>query len=186
MSALRPVTLIAAGAIAVHELSYLARFGTAGSHAPADHSYVAALLPGLAILAALALFATVVRGVAGTRTPPASPPTRVLTYAAAILALFFGQETVEGLLAGADPVQIASVLAAHGVMAIPLALALALIASLAMHGLETVEARIATRFDQSTPQRAPRLGLRPRLLGVVLSPALLAGSAAPRAPPTPA
>jgi hypothetical protein len=185
MSALRPVTLIAGGAIAVHELSYLAGFGTAGSHAPADHSYVAALLPALAIVAALALFATVERGVAGTRTPPASPLTP-LTYAAAILALFFGQETVEGLLAGADPVQIASVLAAHGVVAIPLALALGFVAWLAMHGLETVEARIATRFDQSTPRCAPRLGLRPRLLDVVLSPALLAGSAAPRAPPSPA
>jgi hypothetical protein len=186
MSALRPVTLIAGGAIAVHELSYLAGFGTAGSHAPADHSYVAALLPALAILAALALFATVERGVAGTRTPPASALTRALTYAAAIVAVFFGQEAVEGLLAGAGPVQIASVLAARGVMAIPLALALGFIASLAMHGLETVEARIATRFDQSTPRRAPRLGLRPRWLDVVLSPTLLAGSAAPRAPPSPA
>jgi hypothetical protein len=184
MSALRHVTLIAGGAIAVHELSYLAGFGTAGSHAPTDHSYVAALLPALAIVAALALFATVERGVAGRRTRPASPRTRVLTYAAAILSLFLGQETVEGLLAGADPVQIASVLAAHGVMAIPLALGLGFVAWLAMRGLETVEARIATRFDRSTPRRAPRLGVRPRLLDVILSPALLAGGAAARAPPS--
>ena len=186
MSALRPVTLIAGGAFAVHELSYLAGFGAAGSHAPADHSYVAALLPALAILAALALFATVERGVAGRRAPPASPPARALTYAAAILALFFGQELVEGLLAGADVVQIGPVLAAHGVVAIPLALALGSVTWLAMRGLETVEARIATRFDQSTPRRAARLGLRPRWLDVVLSPAMLAGSAAPRAPPSPA
>jgi hypothetical protein len=185
MSALRPVTLIAGGAFAVHELSYLAGFGAAGSHAP-DHSYVAALLPALAILAALALFATVERGVAGRRAPPASPLARVLTHAAAILALFFGQELVEGLLAGADVVQIGPVLAVHGVVAIPLALALGSVTWLAMRGLETVEARIATRFDQSTPRHAARLGLRPRWLNVVLSPAMLAGSAAPRAPPSPA
>lgn len=184
MSALRPVTLIAGGAFAVHELSYLAGFGTAGSHAPTDHSYVTALLPALAIVAALALFATVERGVTGRRTRPASPPTRILTYTAAILSLFFGQEMVEGLLAGANPVQIATVLAAHGVMAIPLALALGLVAWLAMRGLETVEARIATRFERSTPRRAARLGLRPRWLDVVLSPALLAGGAAARAPPS--
>jgi hypothetical protein len=184
MSALRPVTLIAGGAFAVHELSYLAGFGTAGSNAPVDHSYVAALLPPLAILAALALFATVERGVAGRRAQPASPLTRVLTYAAAILALFIGQEMVEGLLASADPIQIGTVLAAHGVVAIPLAVALGFVVWLAMRGLETVEARIATRFDQSTPRRAARLGLRPRWLDFALSPALFAGSAAPRAPPS--
>jgi hypothetical protein len=184
MSALRPVTLIAGGAFAVHELSYLAGFGTAGSHAPTDHSYVAALLPALAIVAALALFATVERGVAGRRTRPTSPPTRVLTYTAAILSLFFGQEMVEGLLAGADPIQIGPVLAAHGVMAIPLALALGFAAWLVMRGLETVEARIATRFERSTPRRSAGLGLRPRWLDAVLSPTLLAGSAAPRAPPS--
>jgi hypothetical protein len=182
MPALRPATLIAAGAFAVHELSYLA--GPEAPHATWGHAYVAALLPALAILAALGLFVTIERGVAGRRTPAASPLTRVLTYAAAILALFLGQEAVEGLLAGADPVQIGAMFAAHGVVAIPLAFGFGFVAWLAMRGLETVEAHIATRFDQSTPRHAARSGLRPRWLDVVLSPALLAGSAAPRAPPS--
>ena len=184
MSALRPVTLIAGGAFAVHELSYLAGFGAAGRHAPADHRTCRA-----ASGAGDRGGAGAVRHRGARRCGEARPPASPLTGLSPTLPRswpFFGQELVEGLLAGADPVQIASVLVAHGVVSIPLALALGFVTWLAMRGLETVEARIATRFDQSTPRRAPRLGLRPRWLDVVLSPAMLAGSAAPRAPPSPA
>jgi hypothetical protein len=182
MAALRSATLVAAGALAAHELTYLAGVGPEGSHAAADHSYLSAVIPALAVLVALTLLATVERGVAGSGVR-SSPLSRILAYGGAIVALFFAQETTEFLVAGADPAQIVALLAHQGLISVTLALCLGAGVWLAVRGLEAVEERIAIRFYRSAARRALRSGPRPRWLDVVLSPALLAGGAAARAPP---
>jgi hypothetical protein len=184
VAALRAATFVAGGAFAVHELSYLAGSGAADSAALQGHSYLSGLLPALAALAALTLLATVEGGLAGPRVRRRSPLSRILTYAGAILAVVLAQEAAERLLVGGDPAAIGTLLAHGGILAAPLALGFGTLAWLAVRGLEAVEERIATRFAESSAPRRPRASLRPRWLDVVLSPVLLAGGAAARAPPS--
>ena len=182
IAALRPATLVAGGAFAVHELSYVAGYGGGASLALRDHSYLAGLLPALAVLVALTLLATVEGGLAGQRTLRASPLTRILTYAAAIVAIFAVQETAESLLAGGGPAQIAALLAHGGVAAVPLALGFGFLAWLAARGLEAVEGCLVARFAQPV-HRARRSTRRPRRAPAFALP-VLAACAAARAPPS--
>ena len=184
VAALRAATFVAGGAFAVHELSYLAGPGAADSAALQGHSYLSGLLPVLAVLAALTLLATVEGGLAAPRARRSSPLGRILTYAAAILGVFLAQEAAEGLLVGGDPAAIATLLAHGGIVAAPLALGFGTLAWIAVRGLEAVEERIASRFAESAAPGRPRAGLRPRWLDVVLEPAIVAGCAAARAPPS--
>jgi len=184
IAALRPATFVAAGAFAVHELSYLAGYGAGAPHALQDHTYLAGLLPALAVLVALTILATVEGGLSATRVRRASPLSRILTYAGAIVAIFAVQEAAESLVAGRDPAQIGVLLAHGGLVAVPLALGFGALAWLAVRGLEAVEKRIAIRFERPASPGAARFGLRPRWLDVVLEPAMLAGGAAARAPPS--
>jgi hypothetical protein len=180
ISSLRPATLVASGAFAVHELSYLA----GGSHASdtAGHTYLEALLPLLAVLVGLTVVATVESGIAGgsARRRRRSPAARTLTYGAAILAVFGVQELAEGLLVGDDA---AVLLSPVGLVAIPLALGFGLLAWLAAHALEAVECNIAARFDAIGHRPASSTD-RPPCLALVFSPAAQAAAAAPRAPPS--
>jgi hypothetical protein len=184
VAALRAATFVAAGAFAVHELSYLAGSGAADSSALERHSYLSGLLPALAVLAALTLLATVEGGLAGPRVRRRSPLSRILTYTAAILAVFLAQEAAESLVVGGGPAALGAVLAHGGIVAVPLALGFGTLAWLAVRGLEAVEERIATRFAGSAAPGRAGASLRPRWLDVVLKPAILAGCAAARAPPS--
>src|SRR5919108_2038861 len=91
IAALRPGTLVAGGAVAVHQLSYLA----GGWHAldGPGHAYLEGLLPLLAVLAGLTVLAAVEGGLAGggAGVRRRSPVARILAYAAAILAVFVVQ-----------------------------------------------------------------------------------------------
>jgi hypothetical protein len=183
VTALRPGTLAAGGGSAVHQLSYLAG-GAGGSHAlhGPGHAYLEGLLPLLAVLAGLTVLAAVEGGLAGgaAGVRRRSPVARILTYAAAILALFVVQELAEGLLLGDDVEVLVSPV---GLVAVPLALGFGLLAWLAVSALEAVESRIAARFD-SVGRRPLGSSPRPPWLAVVLSPAVQAAGAAPRAPPS--
>ena len=184
IAALRPATLIAGGAFAVHELSYVSGYGGGASEALQNHSYLSALVPALGVLAALTLVATVEGGLAGSRVRRRSPLGRILTYAGAILVVFAVQETAESIFVAGHAGGVGAVFTQGGPVAVPLALAFGALAWLAVRGLEAVEDRIAARFEPTAVPEAARSRPRPRLLDVVLSPAVLAGGAAPRAPPS--
>jgi hypothetical protein len=183
ISALRPATLVASGAFGVHQLSYLVG-GPGGSHTldGVGHAYLEGLLPLLAVMAGLTVLAAVEHGLAGggASVRRRSPVARVLTYAAAILAVFAVQELAEGLLVGDD---VAVLFSPVGLVAIPLALGFGLLAWLAARALDAVECRIAARFE--TPGHSPASSsVRPPWLALVLSPAAQAAGAAQRAPPS--
>jgi hypothetical protein len=187
IAALRPATVVAGGALAVHQLSYLAGYGADASQALHDHghAYLGGLLPVLAVLTALTVLATVEGGLNGGRTRAGrrSPLGRMLTYAGAILAVFATQEVAETLLVANHPGGIGAFLAHGGLVAVPLAFAFGSLAWLAVRGLEAVEDRIAARFEPAVLGQI-RSSFRPRWFAVDLSPAALAGGGAPRAPPS--
>ena len=187
IAVLRPATVVAAGAIAVHQLRYLVGYGSEASGALQEqgHAYLTGLLPILALLGGLTLLGTIVAGLAGAdaRRARRSPLVRALAYVAAILVVFGVQEIAEGVLVSAHPEGIAAIVSHGGLVAIPLAFALGSLAVFAVRGLEAVEERLA-----GGPARAgnsvARSALRPRPGGWVVPPPLLAAGAAPRAPPS--
>jgi hypothetical protein len=182
ISALRPATLVASGAFAVHQLSYLVG-GAHASHASdaAGHTYLEALLPLLAVLVGLSVAATVEGGIAGgASSRRRSPVARAFAYGVAILAVFVVQELGEGLLVDGG---VEVLLSPVGFVAIPLALGFGLLAWLAARALEAVECQIAARL--ATIGHGPASSsARPPWLALVLSPAAQAAGAAPRAPPS--
>lgn len=186
IAALRPATVVAAGAFAVHQLGYLAGYGSGAAHALEHHGhgYLTGFVPVLAVLAALTLLAAVEGGVSRVRATARlrSPLGRALTYATAILAVFAVQEIAEGLLVAGHPGPIGLFASPVGPAAIPLALGFGALAWLAVRGLEAVEERLAARFAPIV-RRTRRSTPRPMRTSLFAPPAL-AGGAAARAPPS--
>ena len=113
----RLAALLAAGALAVHELRYALAYGDhAGSEASAQgHAYLTVLVP-IVVLAALFASAQALLRFAGA--PTSSDRTRRFTrlWLACTLALaaaYCGQELLEGWLAAGHPAGVAGVLE-HG------------------------------------------------------------------------
>jgi hypothetical protein len=150
----RTAALLALGGLAVHQLRYLLVFGSdSGAELHQQgHDYLAQALP---ILVALAVAAIVARLVVGSaRYSPCSAPTtklaRGLIYAAALAAVFWGQELAEGALAAGHPSGLAAVLDSGAWIAIPLALGLGLAAAAAEWLLDRAERAIASALDEGT------------------------------------
>jgi hypothetical protein len=180
MARLTPATFVAGGAFAVHQLSYLVGGGASHALQGQSHAYLEGLLPLVAVLTALTLLGAVEGGIAGATARRPAPAHRALAYAAAIFAVFAAQELAEAILGAHGVAALASPVV---VAAIPLALCFGGIAWLAVRGLEAFESAIAARFEPVVRPRSGS-GVRPRWLPLVLTPALVPGGAAPRAPPS--
>jgi hypothetical protein len=182
-SRLRVTALIAAAALALHQLRYL----PAGDHggSAAGHSY----LPFAGLAAALLLAAAgaqLVRVIARRRAGAAARelPFR-LAWPLAALALFTtfaGQELLEGMLANGRAEGLPAVFGAGGWVAVPLAVALGALVAAALAGARAVVRAAAARRAPLAARRAPRLG---RALSRAAAPArgLIAAHLAGRAPP---
>lgn len=189
-STLRVAALIAVAALALHELRYLIGFGgDAGAALEArGHGYLGAAGIVAALLAALAaaeLLVAVRRSLrSGTSSPQA--PFGVLWMAATcvLVAVYAGQELAEGVLVTGHPDGVATLAAANGWVAAPLAVAIGAVVALAVRGSAAVEALAAARGARGT---APARGLAPRRPAPApeLAPpsSLLARHLAGRAPP---
>ena len=154
----RLAAILALGAFALHQLRYLIAFGDSSSEelARQGHSYMADWLPILGVFALSALIGTLARGRYGAGLARASLPRRAALFAGALLAIFMTQESLEGLLAAGHPAGAAAVLASGGWLAIPLAVALGLLAALLAKALEGIEVAIAARRATPILPRAPR------------------------------
>src|SRR4051794_37167822 len=108
----RLAAVLAGGAFALHQLRYL--IAPSGDLGPQGHGYMTALLPPIAVLLLAAVIATLIRGTEGAC--PARPPLgrRVALFAVALLAIYTGQETLEGLMAGGGPGDLAAALTDGG------------------------------------------------------------------------
>jgi hypothetical protein len=154
----RLAAILALGAFALHQLRYLIAFGGSSSEelARQGHGYMADWLPILGAFVLSALIGTLIRGRLGARLVRASLPRRAAIFAAALLAIFVTQESLEGLMAAGHPGGAAAVIASDGWLAIPLALALGFVAALLANALERIEVAIAARRTIPVLPRAPR------------------------------
>jgi hypothetical protein len=157
----RAASLLSLGSLAVHELRYLLAYGHRTGEALANqgHAYLSDLGGALVTLAFASLLATLL---AGVLAPPARRPAQpagaafrrvAALYALALLAIFCTQELTEGAVAAGHPAGLAAVLAHGGWVALPLALALGILCSLACLALQGVERTLARG---ACPRHAPR------------------------------
>ncbi|HEU4978594.1 MAG TPA: hypothetical protein VFT42_06850 [Solirubrobacteraceae bacterium] len=187
---LRTAALLLTAAFAVHQLRYALAFGHHAGHALAHqgHGYLLFAGPLLGSLLGLAV-ARMLRALAA---PPAGRTARVHRLGVlwplcslALVALYTGQETLEGLVASGHPHGWAAVAASGGWLALPLAAAAGLVVALLLH--------VAARAEEAPPLRvvaiaralrsAPPAFVLPALPAGVLRPAL-ARHAPGRGPPS--
>jgi len=196
--ALRGAALMPAAALGVHQLRYELAFGADAPRALAQqgHAYLSSLTPWFVLLAALALGASlgalVQRWAGGAaaaedRRARRADGVRVwLLASVGLVAIFAGQELLEGWLAGGHAAGVAAVLGGGGWWALPAALAVGGVLTLALRAGAVVEDALAElsplRLRLRTVAREARR-LRPAVPALI-APSPLACAAAGRAPPS--
>ncbi|MBN1527977.1 MAG: hypothetical protein JW895_02890 [Thermoleophilaceae bacterium] len=180
--------MIAAAALALHELRYLIGFGDHAGEALAarGHAYLpfAGGLAGLLLALAGAQLLTAIeraRRTARGERPP-SFARLWLGLAAMLLLVYSGQELLEALLTRGQQLGPAVPFAEGGWSAIPLALALGAAAALLLKGASRAVAAAAGRARPSRLRPARGGALRPSA-PVRVRRALIARNLAGRAPP---
>jgi len=179
----RLASILAVGAFALHQLRYLIAFG---GHASAEgHRYMTDLLPPLSVLLVAAVLATLIRGTEGASPERVPLARRIAVFAGALLAIYLGQELLEGAIAGHD-VGSATLFAGSGWIALPLALAMGTLAALFAHALERVENVLAAACaERRSRLRPPAVsGAARTARGLSLLSAPLAFGLARRPPPS--
>ncbi len=183
---IRLASILAVGVFALHQLRYLIAVG--GSSAAEGHRYMADLLPPLSVLVLAAVLATLLRGTEGASSARTPLARRMALFAGALLAIYVGQELLEGLMAG-HSTGLAGLLAGGGWVALPLAVAIGALAALLAHVLEGVE-RVIAVVHAERPLRSRAPAVRGRALPArafsLLSAPLAFGLARRPPPPAPA
>ncbi len=184
--------LMAVAAFAVHQLRYVLAYGGHADHELAEqgHSYFGYALPVAGVVAAIALGLLVRRLAIAWRTgePGDRPQLSVLSLwlvaTVGLVAIYTGQELLEGLLSSGHPPGLHGVFGHGGWVVVPTAFALAGVIALAIHGTQAATRYLAeagacrkgSRRVPSAPTARPtEVLLRPR--------ARLTEPAAERAPP---
>ncbi|MEA2255014.1 MAG: hypothetical protein QOG35_1059 [Solirubrobacteraceae bacterium] len=184
----RTAALLAAGALAVHELRYLLAFGTGADHALAGdgHAYLSVVHPAVGRLAAVALAPLVrvcARGGAVERQRRGTITRAWIAASARMAAIYAAQELAEGRLAAGHPGGLAALSAHGGWLAVPAALAVGALVALFLR-----EAPRAVRRARAVAAALPRVAGAPVRALALASPqrprtAVLARHLAGRAPP---
>jgi hypothetical protein len=183
----RLASILAVGAFALHQLRYLIAIGGSSSAelAQEGHRYMSDLLAPVSVLVLAAVLATLIRGTESAASARAPLGRRIAIFAGALLAIYVGQELLEGLLATGHASGLAALLGGGGWIALPLAAAIGALAALLAHVLERVERVIAViHAERPFRPRAPavRGSARPAR-GISLLTAPLAFGLARRPPP---
>jgi hypothetical protein len=174
----------------VHRLRYELAFGGDASHelAAEGHAYLTSLTPLLALAAALGaaeLIARLARAWRGEGESHSQPPVVVLglAFAFALVAIYAGQELLEGFLATGHPGGLAGVFGGGGWWSLPLAVAFGFGIAVLLRGAAAAIALIAAVRAAAPPRPAPPRRWRvPRTVFLPVPSAF--GSGAPgRAPP---
>src|SRR5215207_1386526 len=144
---LRIAAVFLAALLCVHQLRYaLAYGGDAGTAlAQHGHGYLAWVTPAVAALGALAAARVIVRGAAGAPAAETLAARRSRAWpraACALLALYVGQELIEGAFATGHPDWWAGGFGGGGWLAVPLSLALGGAVVLALRLSDVVEERL--------------------------------------------
>jgi hypothetical protein len=179
---LRAGALLAAGALAVHELRYTVGYGDAA--AAAGHGYLLFAAPLVAVTLALACGVWLAR--VGRADPAQTHGTLTWLRASASLAgVYVVQETIEGLSAGGRH---PGLLAHGGWIALPLAFAVGALVALLLRGARAADQVAAVAARPWSPHTvapvAPLAFALPRAAPAAPRGSVLARRLAGRAPPT--
>jgi hypothetical protein len=186
----RVAALTGGAAMGVHEARYLIAYGGHSSDelSRQGHAYMAFVTPfavAVLALAAVQLLAAVSCARKTGSGPARRPPTWKLWLwaSATLLAVYVGQETLEGLLASGHAHGLAAVFAHGGWVCAPLALSFGAIVALGLRGADLAVGAAARRARRPRPRRTRPLATPPRLDHFPRTSSPLAAKLAGRAPP---
>jgi hypothetical protein len=155
---LRSCALLAAGALALHQLRYMLAYGHDAGHALREqgHAYLAPVTAVVVTIVVIAL-ATGLHHLAAAA--PARPGRRLPWLwpwaTGALLAVFAAQESIEGALTPGHPGGLAALVGHGGWVAVPLAAAIGLVVALMLRGVPPVTYPVARRLARAAVPRAP-------------------------------
>jgi hypothetical protein len=185
------VALLWPAAFAVHQLRYLLAYGQGASLEleRTGHSYLHSVAPWLIGLIALAV--GVFLRALGRALARQTTATRFalsfaglwLVCAAALVAIFAGQEFLEGVFALGHPAGVAGIFGYGGWWAIPAALCVGLVLAAVFHGARWVVARVAGRSRRSGTRGPCPPSHRPSLAVLSHATAPLLDGRSSRGPP---
>lgn len=172
-----PAALMPAGAFAVHQLRYWLAFGSrAGLMLQRQgHSYLHSVAPWIVLLIAVSagiLLRALGRAVGGRGSLPRytlSFTALWLLCAACLVAIYAGQEFLEGLLATGHPAGLVGIFGYGGGWSVPAALAVGLVLAAIFYGFQWVLHQVGERRRFLAPVRrrllacVPQTVLVPRL-----------------------
>lgn len=183
---LRVAALLAAAALALHELRYLLATGD-GAWLASGHGYLPLAATIVVLVLALAgaqLVAAVARALRTGCGEP-QPPDLFLLWllsSTALLGVHVAQEAAEGLLSSGRPELVATLAGPGGLASILLAFAFGLVVAVALRGAGAAVAAAARRSSARLPKR--RLArVRPHTAETAPPASVLARHLAGRAPP---
>lgn len=185
--------LLLPSAFAVHQLRYLLAYGAASGAElqRTGHSYLHSVVPWLVMLLALAAggflraMGQAFSGQTSVRRFSLSFTALWVACTGALVAIFAGQELLEGWFATGHPAGLAGIFGYGGVWAVPAAVCIGLVLAAVFHGARWIVDEIARRAADARPAAPlndplPARGERPFKLA---PDPLLAGWSA-RGPPT--
>jgi hypothetical protein len=183
--------LMPLAAWSVHQLRYLLAYGPeAGRQVSAQgHAYLSLLVPVFAGLAALALGAAVLRlraawhGHAGADAPRLGMVRLWAVTAAGLLAIYTGQELLEGLFAAGHAAGVAGVFGGGGWLAVPAAVLAGGLVAAALQSARAAELLVIEYARARAPRPAPVFKQRMQSYFTLRPHAPLARPGASRAPP---
>lgn len=142
---LRFTTLLAVGALSVHELRYLLAFGRHGERAAADHghAYLSILTPVIAVVAAIAAVQLLFWLACRPGVEVAVPRVGRLwvTASVVLIAAYSIQEWAEGTLVSGHAAGVMGLVGHGGWMAFVLAIAVGALIALAVRGVAAAASR---------------------------------------------
>jgi hypothetical protein len=169
-------TVLPAAAIAVHQLRYWLAFGSSAGieFQRQGHSYLHSVAPWIVVAlawAAGAFLSALGRAMHGHTSAPRYGLSLLalwLVCAASLVAIYSGQEFLEGVLATGHPSGMAGIFGYGGWWAIPAAVCVGLVLAALLHGARWVLHEVAARrAHPAPPPSAPGVAL-PRPAGLSL------------------
>jgi hypothetical protein len=184
--------LVPPAAFVVHQLRYLLAYGSASGVElqRTGHSYLHSVVPWLVMLIALTA-GCFLRSLGRAFSGETSRARFTLSFtglwlacAGSLVAIFAGQEFLEGLFATGHPAGLAGIFGYGGWWAVPVAVCVGLVLAAVFHGARWAAREVARRFGARShfAAVAPPVCARPRDVFLAPVPPLLAGWSS-RGPP---
>jgi hypothetical protein len=190
---LLPATWVPLAAVAVHQLRFFLAYGDGGTRelAESGHSYLHSLTPWIVLLCTLGIggflrrLALAWREGETSRSAPRRSTLRLWLVASfALVLVYAGQETLEGLLASGHAGGLAGIFGDGGLWAVPAALVVGAALALLVRGGEAAIVFVARLARHPSPARWRGPSTRPPAPVFIAHASPLARCAPGRAPPS--